>query len=222
MTFQEAIRLHHAVTAQAEKRLLISVAQRLPRWINSDQLTAIGFVALLATGPSNAYARSSDAGLWLAIIFLFVNWLGDSLDGTVARVRDQQRPRYGFYVDHICDALGTIALVCGIAASGYLSWPLACGVLISYLALCIEIYLATYAVREFRISLAGFGPTELRILLAIGNLALVAGFRTGATSFGRFPIFDIGAAIAFVAITALLFATIVRHTIQLYREETIR
>ena len=95
-------------------------------------------------------------------------------------------------------------------------------VLVSYLTLCIEVYLATYAVREFRVSFAGVGPTELRIALAIGNLALLAGFRTGMTPFGRIPIFDIGAAVAAVGIVALLIATIVRHTVQLYREETIR
>jgi phosphatidylglycerophosphate synthase len=222
MRFQEAVRLHHAVTAKAEKQLLVAIAERMPRWINSDHLTALGFFALIGAGGCYAFASVSDAGLWVAIICLAVNWLGDSLDGTVARVRNQQRPRYGFYVDHICDALGTVALVCGIAASGYLSWPIAAAVLVSYLTLCIEVYLATYAVREFRISFAGFGPTELRIILALGNLALLAGFRTGATPFGRFAIFDIGGVIATIGIAALLFVTIIRHTVQLYREETIR
>jgi phosphatidylglycerophosphate synthase len=222
MTFQEAVRLHHAFTAQSEKKLLIWIAQRLPTWINSDHLTALGFASLVAAGASYWYASISEAGLWLVIACLALNWFGDSLDGTLARVRNQQRPRYGFYIDHICDALGTVALMGGMATSGFLSWPIAAVVLISYLTLCIEVYLATYTVREFRVSFAGFGPTELRVVIAIGNLALLYGFRTGGTPLGRFQIFDIGGVIAVIGICAILFATIAKHTLQLYREETVR
>jgi len=222
MAFQEALRLHHAISADSEKKLLIWIASRLPAWINSDHLTALGLVSLLAAGASYWYASQSDAGLWLVIVCLTINWFGDSLDGTVARVRNQQRPRYGFYVDHICDAAGTIALVCGMGASGFLSWAVAAAVLIAYLTLCIEIYLATYAVREFRISFAGFGPTELRVLIAVGNLALLYGFRTGWTPLGRLQIFDIGGAIAVIGICAIFFRMVTMHTMQLYREETVR
>ena len=221
MTFQEALRLHTSFTASAEKNLLIAIARRLPRWINSDHLTGLGFAALLGAGASYWCARSSDVGLWLVIVWLAVNWFGDSLDGTLARVRNQQRPRYGFYVDHILDALGTIVLVGGMAASGYLSWTVASAVLIAYLTLCIEVYLATYTLREFRISFAGCGPTELRIVIAVGNLALLHGFRTGWTPFGRFAIFDIGGVVATIGLSVILLVTVVRHTVQLYREEPL-
>jgi phosphatidylglycerophosphate synthase len=221
MTFQEALRLHTAITAQAEKNLLVAMARRLPRGINSDHLTGLGFVALLGAGASYWLARSSDVGLWLVIACLAVNWFGDSLDGTVARVRNQQRPRYGFYVDHILDALGTVALVAGMAASGYLSWAVASAVLIAYLTLCIEAYLATYTLREFRISFVGVGPTELRIVIALGNLALLYGFRTGWTPFGRFAIFDIGGMVATIGLSVILLATVIRHTVRLYREEPL-
>jgi phosphatidylglycerophosphate synthase len=221
MTFQEALRLHAALTASSEKKLLIAIARRLPRWINSDHLTGLGFVALLGAGASYGYARYSDLGLWLVIVCLAVNWFGDSLDGTVARVRNQQRPRYGFYIDHILDALGTIALVGGMAGSGYLNWAVASAVLITYLTLCIEVYLATYTVREFRISFVGFGPTELRIVIAIGNLALLYGFRTGWTPLGRYPIFDIGGVVATIGLAVILLVTIARHAAQLYREEPL-
>jgi len=221
MTFQEALRLHTAITAQAEKNLLVAMARRLPRGINSDHLTGLGFVALLGAGASYWLARSSDVGLWLVIACLAVNWFGDSLDGTVARVRNQQRPRYGFYVDHILDALGTVALVAGMAASGNLSWAVASAVLIAYLTLCIEVYLATYTLREFRISFVGVGPTELRIAIALGNLALLHGFRTGWTPFGRFAIFDIGGMVATIGLSVILLATVIRHTVRLYREEPL-
>lgn len=221
MTFQEALRLHTSFTASAEKNLLIAIARRLPCWINSDHLTGLGFAALLGAGASYWYARSSDVGLWLVIVCLAVNWFGDSLDGTLARVRNQQRPRYGFYVDHILDALGSIALVGGMAASGYLSWTVASAVMIAYLTLCIEVYLATYTLREFRISFVGVGPTELRIVIALGNLALLHGFRTGWTPVGRFAIFDIGGMVATVGLSMILMVMVVRHTVQLYREEPL-
>jgi phosphatidylglycerophosphate synthase len=221
MTFQEAIRQHTAFTASAEKRLLIWIAERLPTWINSDHLTALGFVSLLGAGLSYWFAQLNELGLWLVIVCLAVNWFGDSLDGTLARVRKQQRPRYGFYIDHMLDGLGTVALVAGMAASTYLSWPFASLLLITYLLLSIEIFLATYTLREFRISFGGFGPTELRIVITIGNFALLHGFRTGWTPFGRMPIFDIGAVVATIGLAMVLLATIIRHTAQLYREEPI-
>jgi archaetidylinositol phosphate synthase len=221
MTFQEATRRHHALTASAEKRLLVCIAERLPAWINSDHLTALGFLSLLGAGLSYWLAKTNDFGLWLVIVCLAMNWFGDSLDGTLARVRNQQRPRYGFYIDHMLDGLGTVALIGGMSASGYLSWTFASTLLITYLLLCIEVYLATYTLREFRVSFAGFGPTELRIVIAIGNLALLRGVRTGWTPFGRMPIFDIGAAVATVGIASIFIVTMVRHTTRLYREEPI-
>lgn len=221
MTFQEAIRCHHAVTASAERRFLVWIAERLPAWINSDHLTVLGFVSLLGAGLSYWLAKTDDFGLYLVIACLAVNWFGDSLDGTLARVRNQQRPRYGFYIDHMLDGLGTVALVGGMSASGHLSWTFASALLITYLLLCIEVYLATYTLREFRISFVGLGPTELRIVIAIGNLALLRGFRDGWTPLGRMPIFDIGAAVATTCLSLILLGTIVRHTVQLYREESI-
>jgi len=102
--FQEAKREQVSFLAPMEKRLLVWLAHRTPRWINSDHLTALGLLSLLGAGLSYRYARYSHTGLSLATAFLALNWLGDSLDGTLARVRNRQRPRYGFYVDHIVDA----------------------------------------------------------------------------------------------------------------------
>jgi archaetidylinositol phosphate synthase len=109
----------------------------------------------------------------LVILFLALNWLGDSLDGTLARVRNRQRPRYGFYVDHIVDAFGTLFLLSGLALSGYMSKSIAAALLTAYLMLSIEVYLATYTIGTFHLSFWKFSPTELRILLAIGNIALL-------------------------------------------------
>ena len=143
-TFQAASREHTSMLAAAEKRTLIRIAQRLPAWVNSDHLTGLGFVSLLAAAACYWLARWSPWALLAVLPFLALNWFGDSLDGTLARVRDQQRPRYGFYVDHILDAIGIFFLISGIALSGYMTPAVAYAFLVAYLLLSIEIYLATY------------------------------------------------------------------------------
>jgi archaetidylinositol phosphate synthase len=125
--FVNAPRVHNALTAAAEKRLLIWMARRTPAAIGPDHLTALGFVGQLLAGGAYALARHEPAALWLVNVFLFLNWLGDSLDGTLARVRNQQRPRYGFYVDHVADTFGALALMAGLGAfisrTGFLDRP---------------------------------------------------------------------------------------------------
>lgn len=217
--FKTAARAHTSLLADAEKRTLIWIAQRLPAWVNSDHLTGLGFVSLILAGASYWYARVDALGLALVIPFLALNWFGDSLDGTLARVRNRQRPRYGFYVDHILDALGMAFLMTGLALSGYLSAIIAGVFLIAYLLLSIEIYLATYTIGTFHLSYWRFGPTELRILLVIGNLfalrsprAIIAG--------KEFLLFDMGFAVGAAALLAILAQATVKHIAMLYREET--
>jgi len=219
-TFKAADRAHTSFLAAAEKRTLIWIANRLPAAVNSDHLTALGFVSLILAGASYWYAGSNPWALLLVIPFLALNWFGDSLDGTLARVRNKQRPRYGFYVDHILDALGMSFLMAGMALSGYLS-PMVAGVfLIFYLLLSIEIYLATYTIGTFHISHWRFGPTELRILLVIGNLFALR--RPDAIIAGRsFLLFDIGFAVGAVALAIILVQATVKHIVMLYREETL-
>src|SRR5579864_3249725 len=127
--FQEAGREQQSLLAPIEKRLLVRMAQATPRWINSDHLTLLGFAAMFFAGLCYALARGNRYLLLAVIPWLAVNWLGDSLDGTLARVRQRQRPRYGFYVDHITDAFGTLFLVGGMGLSGYMSLLIAAGLL---------------------------------------------------------------------------------------------
>ncbi len=141
--------------------MLTALAGLLPNAVKPDHLTALGFVSLLAVRFSYWYARYSALGLWLVILFLALNWFGDSLDGTLARFRGKQRPRYGFYVDHVLDACGSVFLFAGLALSGYMSERIAVGLLVAYFLVSIEVYLATYAVGRFHLSFAAFGPTEL-------------------------------------------------------------
>lgn len=148
----------------------------------------------------------------LAIVFLVLNWFGDSLDGTLARVRNQQRPRYGFYIDHILDAIGSVFLFAGLAMSGYMSERVAIGLSVVYLLLSIETYLATYSLGEFHLSFAAFGPTELRLLLIAGNIALLY---TGSRQ-----LFDTGGVIGIVGMAVALIWSTVKHAGRLRRSET--
>ena len=217
--FQNATRIHGSFLAAAEKRALIWMAERMPRWVNSDHLTALGFAAQIATGVCYALAGRNRRMLLAAIVCLALNWFGDSLDGTLARVRQQQRPRYGFYVDHMIDSIGATAMMVGLALSGYMHPIIAIGLLIAFLLLSIQSYLATYTIGEFHLSFWRFGPTELRILLAIGNLAL---FRWAWVIHGRYRLFDIGGAIGLVGMSLMLVVMSLTNTLRLYREERIK
>src|ERR1051326_933979 len=217
--FRPAEPFHQSVLASVEKKALIWLGQRMPPWVNSDHLTVLGFVALLAVGLSYWYALYSRVGLFLVMLFFVRNWFGDSLDGTLARVRNRQRPRYGFYVDHVLDACGSIFVFGGLAASGYMSERVAVGLLVAYFLLSIEVYLATYTVGKFHLSVGAFSPTELRLLLIAGNIALL--FKPVVTLAGRqYLMFDVGGTIGIIGMVAALLWAIVRHTVYLYRAET--
>lgn len=160
-------------TAEAEKRILIALAERLPPWIGPDHLTALGVVSMFLAGLCYRFLPVTPLALLGVNLFLFLNWFGDSLDGTLARVRGKQRPRYGFYVDHLVDAFGAIFLLGGLAGSGLSSPSSALALLIAYLLLQIHIALKAHATSVFQIAFGGIGGTEARILLAGLNLGLL-------------------------------------------------
>src|SRR5436190_3778235 len=158
-TFRDPKRIQHGFVTAAEKRALVWLAERTPAWISPDHLTLLGFGAQVMAGIS--YALATRNRLWLlgVIGFLALNWLGDSLDGTLARVRHRQRPRYGYYVDHVIDLAGTAALLSGMAASTLMTPSIALAVFAAYLLVSAETYLATHTVGIFRLSVGGIGPT---------------------------------------------------------------
>jgi archaetidylinositol phosphate synthase len=217
-SFQQAEREQTSFLAPVEKKALIWMARRTPRWINPDHLTALGLAAMAGAGLSYWYSKWDRAGLVWVIVFLILNWAGDSLDGTLARVRNQQRPRYGFYVDHVVDACGTLLLLGGVGLSGYMSERVAAGLIIAYFLLTIEVYLATYTIGKFHMSFWKWGPTELRLLLMIGNVALF--YRPIVTLFGhKHLLFDVGGSIGILGMILMFIWAAARHTLQLYREE---
>ena len=218
--FVNAVRRNGSVTAAAEKRLLVWMAERVPAWVSSDGLTLLGLGAQIAAGLCYAMARFDRRWLALGIWCIVLNWLGDSLDGTLARVRQQQRPRYGFYVDHMVDAFGSIALMAGLGLSGLVHWPVAVAMLVGFLLLAGESFLATYTLGRFEMSQGMFGPTEIRLLLIAGNIALM---RTPfVTVFGhQWLLFDIGGVIAVMGMFGMAVWVSLRHTAELYREEPL-
>jgi phosphatidylglycerophosphate synthase len=218
--FAPAARIQQSFVASAEKRTLVWLAERTPAWINSDHLTILGFVSQCLAGVCYALARVDPDALVAGIGFLALNWLGDSLDGTLARVRNRQRPRYGFYVDHITDTIAAFFLMGGMAVSEYVHPGIALGMLIAFLMLSIEAYLATYTLGEFRLSYWKFGPTEIRILLAVGNLVLLR--HPTVRILGKpMLLFDVGGVIAIAGMGLMLIVSAIRHTAELYRAEKL-
>jgi archaetidylinositol phosphate synthase len=220
LTFIPAPRLQQSLVAAAEKRTLVWLAQRTPRWINSDHLTLMGFAAQCLAGVCYTLARWNRYALLLGIVFLALNWLGDSLDGTLARVRNCQRPRYGFYVDHVVDTFAAFFLMGGLALSGYIHPAIAFGMLIAFMMLSIEAYLATYTLGQFQLSYWRFGPTEIRLLLAIGNLALLR-WPTVKIMGAQLRLLDVGGAIGIAGMALMLVISSIQHTATLYREEKL-
>ena len=218
--FIEAQRNSTGLLTAVERRVLIWLANRLPPRVNSDHLTALGLVSMLLVGVCFALSQWAPAALLGVVVFLALNWFGDSLDGTLARVRGHQRPRYGFYVDHVLDTFGALFVLGGLAASGHMTPIVAAAFLIAYYVLSIEIYLATYCVGRFQMSFWGWGPTELRILLAIGALVLFV--KPIVTIFGvPMRLFDVGGIVGAIGLIVTALISAIRNTRTLYTAEPL-
>ncbi len=219
-TARQHDRQHGSLLAASEKRLLVWIAERLPSWVNSDHLSVLGLAAMLAAGL--AFWAAGSNSLWLlgVVVALAINWFGDSLDGTLARVRNQQRPRYGFYVDHVIDLAGPLLLFGGMGVSSYMSATVASGLLVAYMMVSAESYLATHARKVFKLSFMRVGPTELRILLAVGTVFLM--FKPWTTIAGQsYLLLDIGGGVAIAGLGLAFVVSAVRNTVALYREEPV-
>jgi phosphatidylglycerophosphate synthase len=220
MEFQEARREHKSLTAAVEKKALVWMAERLPAWVNADHLTALGLVAFFAGGIFYWLSGRDPAFLHAVNACLVLNWLGDSLDGTVARVRQKLRPRYGFYVDHIVDALAALFLLLGLAFSTLVTPAVAVALLVAYFFLTINMGYATHALGVFKISFGLVGGTEMRILLALVNLAVLRWPRVELA--GRdVLLFDVFGLLATIAVAFTALRSIAQVTKRLYDLERL-
>jgi archaetidylinositol phosphate synthase len=202
----ESPRRKQFLLARAEARALEWIAGRLPARVMPDHMTALGVLA--AVGIAAAYLLSNvhPAWLWAASALLVVHWLGDSLDGTLARVRGTERPRYGYYLDHLVDALATALIGLGLGLSPYMLLSVGLLIVIAYLILSINTYLETQAFGVFALGYGGIGPTEVRLLLIALNTAIALGAGLGFTvaDLGLTVLDLAGLAIAGVMIAALV------------------
>jgi archaetidylinositol phosphate synthase len=205
-----------------EKKALIWLARHTPAWINSDHLTLLGLAAMFSAGAGYLAASRYKSALFLVATSLAMNWLGDSLDGTLARFRNCQRPRYGYYVDHVIDLIGTSALLGGLAFSGFMNPLIAVGLLAAFALVEAEVFLATHIQGIFRLSCFRFGPTELRIILAIGTLYLLHNPWVKIGGMGPFLLFDIGGIVSIAGLMSALAYSAIRNTRTLYQAEPLQ
>ncbi len=206
-------RIQENFLAKHERRLLNWLCSRLPAWLTPDVLTGIGFGGAMASAIGYVMSNADRNWLWLAIAGYFINWFGDSLDGSVARFRKIERPKFGYFIDHSTDALATVILLGSIGLSPYARLDVLLMVLITYLLLSIHAFLAAKVVDEFRLSYVGAGPTELRLLLVAITLAMYA-LGPMASPWSGLTVFD-----AFVAgFSVILLSLFVLQTLQTARK----
>ena len=203
-------RSYDFLLAPLERRLLPRLAAALPRWVVPDHLTIIGLIASTGIGVAYYLSNANEDWLWLASFLLVVNWYGDSLDGTLARFRRIERPRYGFYLDHLMDAYSTFMIGMGLGLSPYMLLAVGLAIVIAYLLLSINVYLETHVFGEFNLGYALIGPTEVRvILIALNLMALQLGpLPFGVRGFGA-TVFDV---VGVLGVAAMLLMLAVRAT----------
>ncbi len=216
------VRINQGLLAQVERQVLLWLARRLPQRIHSDHLTALAVVGTAVASVSFALARWFPVAVVGVVAGLAINWFGDSLDGTVARVRRQERPRYGYYVDHVLDVIGATMLMSGLALSGFMTPLVALAVLVAYLLVSAEVFLSTAVGGAFRMSFVRIGPTELRVIVSAGALALLRWPAIDLPGLGRVLIFDVAGVVAAAGLLAALGVSAVLMGRQLYVAEPRR
>jgi phosphatidylglycerophosphate synthase len=162
---ENAERIQTSLLNAAEKRLLVWMANRMPAWVTSDMLTYIGVAGAVIYAAFCWMAQCNVNYFWMAALGLAINWFGDSLDGSLARVRDTQRPKYGFFIDHSLDALTTCLICMGLGLSPLMDLSISLFIMGGYLCLSIYTYLSTIVINRFQLTYASLGPTEMRLII---------------------------------------------------------
>lgn len=214
---KQAERIQTSILNAAEKKVLVWLAKRQPRWMTSDILTGIGFFGAVVIAAGYILTSLNVNFLWLASLGFVINWYGDSLDGTLARVRNTQRPVYGYYLDHTVDGINESLMFLGIGLSGLIHFPLALAILVVYLLLTINVSVNAHLRKEFRLTYAKLGPTEFRILGIIANTLFVLvtplrDFSAEVSLFGRavtLQALDFAGLFVLLLLLVIYFSTII-------------
>ena len=209
-------RINDILLGPLERPALQWLAARMPGWVNPDILTGVGLLGSAVIFFSYWLTNSSAQFLWLASLGLVINWFGDSLDGTLARFRKIERPKYGFFIDHTVDAVSTLLVVFGLGLSPYVRFEIACLALIGYLLMSVFVYIRTCVEGVFKISYGRFGPTEVRLIVIIANTIIYfLGNPTVTLPLGVLSIYDLIAAIVAIILTVIFLVSTVRQAREL-------
>ena len=185
-------RVNDILFGPLERPALQWLAAHMPGWMSPDILTLIGIIGAFIIFTGYVLSNTNPAFLWLASLGFVINWFGDSLDGTLARYRKIERPKYGFFVDHTVDAFGQLWILAGIGLSPYVSFSVAMLALVGYLMMSVLVYVTTFVTGEFKISYGKLGPTEIRVIAILANVVFFfGGVRMIEFSFGSYPIYDL-------------------------------
>lgn len=226
---KQSERIQTSILNAAEKKALVWMGQRMPRWISSDMMTALGMIGAVVIAVGYFLSGRNINYLWLASFGFVLNWFGDSLDGTIARVRNQQRPKYGFFIDHTVDVVNEALMFVGMGLSPLMRFDIALMILSAYLMLSVYVYISAHLKGEFRLTYAKMGPTELRIIAIIMNtlFIFIKPLRELSVTF-RFlqrdvamGVLDIAGVIVVVALLAAYFISILHDANQYAQEEPL-
>ena len=219
----DAVRIQTSILNALEKKVLVWLAERQPRWMTSDILTYMGTFGAIVIATGYILSAWNINFLWLSSLGFIINWYGDSLDGTLARVRKMQRPIYGYYIDHTIDAINEVMIFVGVGLSGLMHLEIALLALVMYFLMTINVSINAHLKKEFKLTYASMGPTEFRIIMIIINtiFALIRPLRDFSHSFAlcghtfTFGTLDyIG--ILIIIILSLMHLTTVRKDIKDY------
>ena len=221
----DAVRIQTSILNELEKKVLIWLAERQPKWVTSDLLTYVGTFGAVVIAAGYILAAYNINFLWLSSLGFIINWYGDSLDGTLARVRKTQRPIYGYYLDHTIDGINEVMIFIGVGLSGLIHLEIALLALVMYLLMTVNVSINAHLKKEFRLTYAKMGPTEFRIIMILINtlFALIRplrefshNFTVGGHEFTLKALDYIG--IVIVAGLALIYITTIRKDIKEYAE----
>jgi len=209
-TTKQSVRIQTSILNSAEKKVLLWLAEKQPKWIDSDSMTFIGFIGAVVIAAGYILSNLNVHFLWLSSLGFILNWYGDSLDGTLARFRKQQRPIYGFYLDHTMDAINETFMFMGVGLSPFMRFDLSCVLLVVYLMLTLNVSMNAHLKGEFRLTYAKLGPTEFRLICIIANavLVFVKPLRTWALELPWPPAFELHA-LDLVGLVILLALTLI-------------